>query len=577
MTPVIWYESDGYRMDRPKLMGRQSAGAGFLNAFARYGTSDRFVAVVRTTPERDEFIETMQALRPGVPVTTIPVERIDEVAQYGLLSFPGPITPNFAFLRDSRGPRAWSLSGVTHTIASARIMDTVTGWLTAPVQPWDAVVCTSRAVVQAIQHMLESQAAMLRERLGAQRFIVPKLPLIPLGVDSDARVIAPADRGAARSALEIAPDDVVVLFVGRLSYHAKAHPAAMYLALERAAAGRRIVLIECGWTVNEGIAKAFDDGRAELCPSVRSIVLDGRNPVEVRRAWCAADIFCSLSDNIQETFGLTPIEAMASGLPSVVTDWDGYRDTVRDGVDGFTVPTLMAARGIGGDLAVKHALGWENYDTYLARASLATVVDIAAAAAALVRLAEAPDLRRRMGEAAARRAREVFDWSVVIRAYEELWTELDAERTAVASTGQGLKASWPARPDPFELFAGYPTRGLTKSQTLRLHPAADTPAFERRLNLRLAQLSSVDRLTVEKLAAMRQFLRRPMTVEKFLAEFRPANQAKAARAILLLAKFGFVEIVDPPADTASAPGAAGKSATEGVSADAAGATLAKSE
>ena len=40
----------------------------------------------------------------------------------------------------------------------------------------------------------------------------------------------------------------------------------------------------------------------------------------------------SLADNIQETFGLTPVEAMAAGLPCVMSDWDGYRDTVRDGV-----------------------------------------------------------------------------------------------------------------------------------------------------------------------------------------------------------------------------------------------------
>ena len=28
-------------------------------------------------------------------------------------------------------------------------------------------------------------------------------------------------------------------------------------------------------------------------------------------------------------------------MPVVVSDWDGYRDSVRDDVDGFRIPTMM--------------------------------------------------------------------------------------------------------------------------------------------------------------------------------------------------------------------------------------------
>jgi len=40
-----------------------------------------------------------------------------------------------------------------------------------------------------------------------------------------------------------------------------------------------------------------------------------------------------------ESFGLTLIEAHASGLHAVVSDWNGYRDLVEDGQTGFLVPT----------------------------------------------------------------------------------------------------------------------------------------------------------------------------------------------------------------------------------------------
>ena len=54
----------------------------------------------------------------------------------------------------------------------------------------------------------------------------------------------------------------------------------------------------------------------------------------------AADLFVSLADNPQETFGITPLEAMAAELPCLVSDWDGYRDTVTNDV-GCRIPTRM--------------------------------------------------------------------------------------------------------------------------------------------------------------------------------------------------------------------------------------------
>ena len=55
----------------------------------------------------------------------------------------------------------------------------------------------------------------------------------------------------------------------------------------------------------------------------------------------AASYSLSLVDCLQETFGLTPIEAMASRLPVVVSDWNGYRDTVVEGRTGYRVPKLI--------------------------------------------------------------------------------------------------------------------------------------------------------------------------------------------------------------------------------------------
>jgi len=265
------------------------------------------------------------------------------------------------------------------------------------------------------------------------------------------------------------------LYMGRLSFHAKAHPLAMYQALEAAARtlpdGLKVVLVECGWHANEFIRKAYADAAQVACPAVRVVTLDGRKVEERQTAWAAADLFCSLSDNIQETFGIVPIEAMATGLPVVVSDWDGYKDTVRDGVDGFRVPTLMPAAGLGSDLALRHALEIDTYDMYCGHTCSLVAVDVDATAQAFSRLFASTALRRQMGEAGRQRARAIYDWSVIIPQYEALWAALAEIRTSTAGAVPPLVHPWPARMDPFVLFAGYPTRTLTPQTMLGLTDA----------------------------------------------------------------------------------------------------------
>lgn len=43
--------------------------------------------------------------------------------------------------------------------------------------------------------------------------------------------------------------------------------------------------------------------------------------------------------SVEDGFGLAPLEAMASGLPAVVTDQTGMQDLIEDGKDGLVVPS----------------------------------------------------------------------------------------------------------------------------------------------------------------------------------------------------------------------------------------------
>lgn len=484
MTAAIYYYPDAYSTRGRKLMGRNSAGESFLRGFLASSKAETFWTLTERQDHAQLFAADVRKAGRLEPVRAVSRKDIGALAQPGAVYYPAPNIGELGWQRAASGHDAWSLCGITHTISSAAAMDGLTSLLTAPIQPWDAVICTSTLARDVVQRVLQAQASYLRERLGAQRLVLPQLPVIPLGIHAQDFDHPKSRRLLARQSLGANENTLVVLFAGRLSFHAKAHPLAMYQALELAVAelapGQNVLLVECGQHANESIAQAFEVAARAGCPSVRTLFLDGRKDANYQNAWAGADVFCSLSDNLQETFGLTPIEAMAAGLPVVVSDWDGYKDTVREGIDGFRIPTLMPVAGFGGDLAMRHAQEVDTYDMYCGHTCSLVAVDVQAAAQAFSRLFASPALRRQMGESGRRRAHELFDWSVIIPRYEKLWAELAELRHAQGPMLKRLQHPWPSRMDPFHAFASYPTQALTPDTTLALI-GADSEAAARRV------------------------------------------------------------------------------------------------
>lgn len=474
MTAAIYYHPEAYTTSGPKLMGRNAAGESFLRGFLTHSTTGEFWVQVENTEHARHFAATAKTFGRDETVKAVDRRSLPALAQAGAIYYPGPGIGQHAWQRGiAGGPAghgAWSLCGITHTTSSAGAMDAIAELLSAPVQPWDAVICTSVAVKDNVTRLLQAQADYLVQRLGVQKLVLPQLPVIPLGIHTQDFAWTDAQKASARKVLGADEHTQVVLFMGRLSFHAKAHPLAMYQALEAAAqaAGKKVVLVECGWHANEFIEKAYADAAGAACPSVRVVTLDGRKPEDRQTAWAGADVFCSLSDNIQETFGIVPIEAMAAGIPVVVSDWDGYKDTVRDGIDGFRIPTLMPGAGLGADLAMRHALEIDTYDMYCGHTCSFVAVDVTAAANAFERLFGSPELRLRMGEAGRQRAKEVYDWATIIPQYEALWAQLTEIRKAQGQDLKPLAHPWPARMDPFQAFANYPTETIAPETVLRL-------------------------------------------------------------------------------------------------------------
>ena len=548
---TVYYSGDGYSTAGPKLMGRQAAGQGFLRAYVQATQAeDHLASAWLASPSKQGEEEARIGFKKAGLASQLEVWSSRDMAalqKSGCLYVPQPNLSDLASQRIRTGERKFSLCGITHTTASHAVMSTLAQLPLAPLRPWDAVICTSQAVLKSVNQLLEQQTEYLKWKLGATRFELPQLPVIPLGVHTQDYKFTEQQKKAAREQLGLSESDVAVLFVGRLSFHAKAHPHPMLVGLQNVAqiSSKKIHLIQAGWFANEPIEQAFRQAAQELAPGVKHHYLDGRDAVQRTRAWAGADIFCSLADNIQETFGLTPIEAMAASLPVVVSDWDGYKDTVRHEVDGFRVPTTIAQAGDGVELASLYERGLINYDMYCGYSCEFVSVEIAKATEYFSLLVENASLRLKMGKAAHERAVQCYDWAVIMTEYQSLWRSLSEKRLEADLTKVGpipIKAAVD-RPDPFDLFSGYATQRLSNDSVVHLCRNVDQSEFDKTLML------SVHKYAALMLPNWKQaepiFLKLKKTdasVKDLLSEVDSTQKSRYRRFILWMMKVGWLTV-----------------------------------
>lgn len=197
-----------------------------------------------------------------------------------------------------------------------------------------------------------------------------KLRILPRGLDS--ALFHPMRRdGETRRQFNAQNGETVLLYVGRLSKEKDLDVlAAAYRKVRERHPSTRLVIVGDGPYARE---------LRETLPEAKFTgTLTG---LELAKAFASADIFVFPSTT--DTFGNVVLEALASGLPAVVSDQGGPRELVENGVTGFIT------RGLDAD-------------------------DFAAAA---LRLVADPALRRAMREN-ARRAVQDRDWTA---ACEKFW------------------------------------------------------------------------------------------------------------------------------------------------------------
>ncbi len=349
------------------------------------------------------------------------------------------------------------ITAAIHSLNDNGFVSSLLPLLLPPLHSYDALVCSSSAGQHAITKFLGLLDNRLRE-LGVESHRLPiQLPIIPIGIDVDS--FRSTGRRSARQRLSITSEPVILYF-GRFSSTSKAdlYPLLLIVA-ELWPRYPDLTLILAGDDTHCRMHHELAKFATELGCGSRVRIYPNPSAAKKQELYACADIFVSLADNLQETFGITIVEAMASGLPVIASDWDGYKDIVSHGETGYLVPTLMPGYpssfddlSVRGDMTAPDLL------------SATTVIDLRTLRQYLELLLGNSHQRRTMGVAARKTAR-TYDWSVVIKLFEELWASLQEEGMRfAANSGMQIDLEWRFR----EIFDHYPTGFICERARVRL-------------------------------------------------------------------------------------------------------------
>jgi D-inositol-3-phosphate glycosyltransferase len=526
-------------VDEKLIMGAQVAELEFLRALLKHGTIGSFAIAARG--DRKALGRATDLIAEWSPQSRCKIVGFHQLPEWIGQATPDALhvshilTPQFAYLRQRFSLRPFPMTSIVHAIAHLDAKITIDRHAQFPGSALDVAVCPS-------DHVRKAFLSIAREARG-ERFgltdksrPLPVTKIIPLGVDTDR--FKPGKKIELRAANGIPAKDVVLLYVGRLNPWSKMDLLPLLVAFRRLiqrCPAPPVTLVLAGQEQADGYGSILAAAAHALGVGERVLIWTGVPPQEMQNVYAMADIFVSPTDNIQESFGLTPIEAMASGLAPVVAAWDGYKEHIEDSVTGYLIPTYRATP----DRELTDAALFLGYESVLAHMAQTTAIDLNLMVERLVTLVRSRAARLDMGRRARQAALQRYSWPAIVSAYEDLWRRL-------AGRARRFAGNWRQSPfSPYQTnysrhFAHYASRRIRNDTRVSTGNIEGAALSDQTLSS-LAKFAKVDWGLACRLRARLVSSKTALSV----ASLRRNNDHTDAlhRALVFLLKHGQIQIV----------------------------------
>ncbi len=485
MTPPLTlatFESFIAPTSRSNVQGANVASIDYFHALLRYGAPHigRLLYIPVSEADKEAFLaQHSQHSTENMPLLEVlSLFSLPQALEEGKIDgfFCSSLLSSFEKTVNYRNRYAPHLpvTALIHSISYAEYAELYARLAVIGLKPYDTLICSSKAGMKVIQKSFQEAEALISRSTETKPSLSCRLEHIPLGVYTEN--FQTKKKADARKELMFDEDETILLSLGRLSPYDKTDLLPLLRAFRHRTEEKpckKLRLILAGsrtpnnypavlehfiqlWGLNEKVSLLCD--------------IDNNTKYAL---YAAADLFISPSDNFQETFGLTLLEAQASGLPVIASDFNGYKELVLHNKTGILIPTLW--KEPESELCDLLSLTYEN-NRHLVL-SQGFVVSPGELFFGISQLIDDRQKRETLSQKGKEWA-EQFHWRKITSLHTELWNKIIAEGKKHKKETPVVRTPPPETkthhtPLPFQLsyatlFNHYPTEILTDEHSFTL-------------------------------------------------------------------------------------------------------------